>query len=101
MPTGAADVCSWGKNGSDRRTVKPTSLIRIGPRSHLTVSRGKLCQRRSKQQTRPEKRARVTLPTYGKRYILFRELLVGRADCPFFLNLTAALMPSAGIILDL
>jgi hypothetical protein len=46
-------------------------------------------------------RARVTLPMYGKRFSLFCELLVGRADCPFFLILTAALVPSAGIILDL
>ena|ERR1700681_4515962 len=33
---------------------------------------------------RTETRARVTLPTYGKRNSLFSELLVGRADCPFF-----------------
>jgi hypothetical protein len=26
MPTDAADVCSWGKTGSDRRIGKPTRL---------------------------------------------------------------------------
>jgi hypothetical protein len=26
MPADAADVCSWGKGGSDRRTVKLTRL---------------------------------------------------------------------------
>jgi hypothetical protein len=26
MPTDAADVCSWGKTGSERRTVEVTRL---------------------------------------------------------------------------
>jgi len=29
MPTDAADVCSWGKTGSDRRIGKPTRLTHM------------------------------------------------------------------------
>jgi hypothetical protein len=82
---------------ADRRTAAGF----IGPRPHLTVLREKFRRRFSKQRNRAEIRARVALPRCGKRYIAFGELLVGRADCPFFLVLTAARMPSAGIILDL
>jgi len=30
MPTDAADVCSWGNTGSDRRIGKPTRLTHNG-----------------------------------------------------------------------
>jgi hypothetical protein len=30
MPTDAANVCSWGKIGSDRRIGKPTLMTRNG-----------------------------------------------------------------------
>ncbi len=53
--------------------------------------------RTAKTQSGPHRR-RVTLPTYRKRYSFLTELPVGRAEVLLF-QLTAAFMPSAGIIL--
>jgi hypothetical protein len=64
-----------GKTGSGWQRVKPEIASRGVARKTLPAT--------FQTANRAETRARVTLPTYGKTYSLFSELLVGRADCPF------------------
>jgi hypothetical protein len=89
-----------GKTGSGRQRVKPELLTRIGPQSHPTALRGELRQRLSKHQNVRRHEHASHCRRTGRSIVFFSELLFGRADCSFFPNLTAALMPSAGIILD-